>query len=717
MPKQRLLQKVFMLPLLVAFLVLSTLVITPTASADDYPVPANGQCNANDAKVTANGEEMCRTATQTTAPAGDQSKTDADDGVTCAIEKIGWILCPIIEISGTVGDKAFQFLSKTFLETQPELIGNNENSGTRVAWETARNLANIMFIVAFLIIIYSQVTGAGITNYGIKKMLPRLIVAAIAVNASYYICQIAVDLTNIAGYELQNFLVNAAKSVTANTVMPIATDGTSFTQDSGMLSKIAIGVLAIGAIVYFLLPVLGAVIMLVVITCLSIITILLLRKALIVLLIVIAPMAFVLYLLPNTEKYFQKWLTMFWKLLLVFPVVGLLMGSGQLASSIILAAGVQSPEYKDNNQKCLTLPQYSNTNKGDTSVTGSGSVGACTPGAVPFMLGLTAAGIAVLPLIAVWSVLKSALGAAGAIGGKIGATVNGWNSGSKGRVQKGRAENSEYRRNRRDALALQGGLVGGTINAATLGGARRGATRRARQRIAKEELNRAEIDHVAGSAVDQNGDLTFAGRRMAGLLSNQDTRQRVAANAVNAQRKLQEDANKAAHNQVDRLDTTSTPGTNDGGVAGRQAAQLVASGDFDSPHLAAILEHLSKTNQQAFMHLATQISASANGRTSNATVTASNIMSGMGLYGGGNVAAMRNGQSINLRDTAVSNLESGGISPADLAGMGNEALRTIDAITTGNALARGEVAAARGRMTAEQQNNLSGEKLTILSGF
>ena len=89
----------------------------------------------------------------------------------------------------------------------------------------------------------------------------------------------------------------------------------------------------------------------------------------------------------------------------------------------------------------------------------------------------------------------------------------------------------------------------------------------------------------------------------------------------------------------------------------------------------------------------------------------------MGLYGGGNVAAMRNGQSINLRDTAVSNLESGGISPADLAGMGNEALRTIDAITTGNALARGEVAAARGRMTAEQQNNLSGEKLTILSGF
>lgn len=69
-----------------------------------------------------------------------------------------------------------------------------------------------MFIIAFLAIIVSQVTGMGINNYGIKKMLPRLVVAAIAVNVSYYICQLIVDLTNILGYEIQNALAGISNS-------------------------------------------------------------------------------------------------------------------------------------------------------------------------------------------------------------------------------------------------------------------------------------------------------------------------------------------------------------------------------------------------------------------------------------------------------------------------------------------------------------------------
>ena len=71
----------------------------------------------------------------------------------------------------------------------------------------------------FLAIIISQLTGFGISNYGIKKMLPRLIIAAILVNLSIYICQIAVDLSNILGYGLRAGLggigdgISAANSV------------------------------------------------------------------------------------------------------------------------------------------------------------------------------------------------------------------------------------------------------------------------------------------------------------------------------------------------------------------------------------------------------------------------------------------------------------------------------------------------------------------------
>lgn len=480
----------------------------------------------------------------------DKKEEAANEGTTCAIQKIGWILCPVIETSGKISDQAFKFLAKTFLETQPELISNTEGKGTKYAWELARNLANIMFIIAFLIIIYSQVTGAGITNYGIKKMLPRIIVAAIAVNASYYICQIIVDLSNIMGYEIQRFMVDAAAQITSNTAMPIAS-GDSFEQGGGVLSNIAIAVLALGAIVYFLLPVLGAVISLVLITCLSIIIILLLRKAFIVLLIVAAPVAFVAYLLPNTEKYFQKWLSMFWKLLMVFPVVGMLLGAGQLASAVILSAGANSNTYADASKKCINLPTAPKNGKASQTPTSSEPAD-CVPGAVPFSLGLTAAGIAVIPLLAVWSVLKGALSAAGAIGGKIGATVSNMDKGRKANLSKQRAENNDYRKNRRDAMALGGGFAGNALNTATLGGARRGATRRAKHRTAKEELNRAEVDYVSSRAADQDGNITRYGQRLAGRFSADDEAQaRVAANAVNAQRKLDEENKQAAHATVD----------------------------------------------------------------------------------------------------------------------------------------------------------------------
>lgn len=389
------------------------------------------------------------TGTTGTGSNGGQAVTDASNkdssDITCAIEKMGWILCPIIETSGKVGDQAFNFLSKTFLETEPELISNS-SSGTKAAWQIAVNLANIMFIIALLIIILSQVTGQGLNNYGIKKMLPRLFIAAIAVNLSYYICQLIVDVTNILGFEIQRFMIDQAHKVSDKAVLPVPTGFFSTQTSGGALGVMASGILGIPTIVWFLLPMLFLGITTVVITCIVIVVILLLRKAFIILLVVISPIAFVAYILPNTEKFFQKWGRMFWQLLLVFPIVSLLFGSGQLASAVILAAGSNSNAYKDDqssNGKCIQLPKsttidYNGNTSGNggrigwwgSTLTGDktpekniAEVKDCVRGSTPFLLGITAAGIAVAPMLAVWAVLKGALSAAGSIGGKISGAV------------------------------------------------------------------------------------------------------------------------------------------------------------------------------------------------------------------------------------------------------------------------------------------------------
>ena len=70
-----------------------------------------------------------------------------------------------------------------------------------------RDFANIIFIIGFLIIVFSQLTSFGVSNYGIKRLLPKIIIAAILVNVSFYICAIAVDLSNILGNSLRGILM------------------------------------------------------------------------------------------------------------------------------------------------------------------------------------------------------------------------------------------------------------------------------------------------------------------------------------------------------------------------------------------------------------------------------------------------------------------------------------------------------------------------------
>ncbi|AKM80605.1 MAG: membrane protein of unknown function [Candidatus Saccharibacteria bacterium GW2011_GWC2_44_17] len=372
------------------------------------------------------------------SPPTNETVPKNEDGTTCAVEKVGWIVCPIVESAAFVGDKLFAFLADNFLQTEPQLISDNPGNGTKTAWELARNTANVIFIIVFIIVIYSQITSMGLSNYGIKRMMPRLIIIAIAMNLSFIICQLMVDLSNTLGYAIMDWLVGLSHTVFSQSVMPVQTPGTPNVTDVSLLGSIATAALAATAIWMLLGPLIGMV-GLIVATCIAIIIILLLRKTFIILLVVVSPLAFVAYLLPNTEKLFSKWLSMFWKLLMVFPIVAMLMGGGQLASAIILASGQSASNYKEaayrvEGEPCVVL---------DTSASQDVP---CEDGQGPgIMLALVAAGVAVAPLLAVFAVMKGALAAAGAIGGKIAQGVQ-RGSGGLGKGAQGKFENTALAR-------------------------------------------------------------------------------------------------------------------------------------------------------------------------------------------------------------------------------------------------------------------------------
>ena len=504
----------------------STLNFTSISYAS-YPPGADGKCNDKQApkEKDSKGEPACADDQKPpTAGAGQQDEQGGQSGndeVTCAIEKIGWILCPVIETAGWASDKLFYFLANNLLEIEPELfnvtaggskaatVTNSDGSttqtqttkqnGTYQAWGLAKDLANVAFIAAFVVIVISQVTSYGISNYGIKRMLPRLIVAAIAVNVSYFICQGVVDLSNILGYNLHKALVDIAAQVGPSPFAGGAGSGGEFESSDGIMGKIAMLVLATAGIVWILMGPLAAMLLFVIITVVTITLILLMRKAFIVLLVVASPLAFVAYLLPNTEQYFQKWWGMFWKLLLVFPIVALLMGGGQLASAIILSAGATTATEVKSSCKSGSGTTSKSLNKGNEC---EGTVEVANGGKrvnVSWSLGLIATGVAVAPLLAVWSVLQGAISAAGAIGGKMAAAVNRVQERQKGSLADKTKKRREFLANEAKTRAMSGERGGKLLNIATFGSVRRSAKRDGKYKKAAERLNAAQEAYNEGA--------------------------------------------------------------------------------------------------------------------------------------------------------------------------------------------------------------------------
>ena len=256
-------------------------------------------------------------------------------GTSCDVQGIGWFICPVSNWLADGIDFMYSALQE-FLKTKP-LETTNQNSGIYLAWVIMRNISNVAFIVAFLVIVYSQLTSVGISNYGVKKMIPRLVIAAVLVNLSFTICAILLDLSNIAGYAFQDAFMgikNTISTVGENT-------GVGWTWSEVIMLILSNGAFAAGAAYTIslgseLLPLALSAVVGIGLVLLLVLLIMAARQALIVILIIISPLAFVCYLLPGTEKWFKKWKDLFLTMLVFFPAFSVVFGGAQLAGILII---------------------------------------------------------------------------------------------------------------------------------------------------------------------------------------------------------------------------------------------------------------------------------------------------------------------------------------------------------------------------------------------
>ncbi len=287
--------------------------------------------------------------------AGSDAGAGGDDGkvgdvtLNCAnqggAQSLGWIICPILTWAGEAAQGVYDGAVEPALSVEPKLF-NDSGSSVESAWAVFRDIANIIFAIIAMLVILSQLTGVGIDNYGIKKILPKLVVTAILVNISYVLCLLAVDISNILGNGLQGIFEGLKESLTVNmNVEGIDGGGKEILTTAGSMIGLAVLVYFVKATgKFWQAPQVALMLFIaaigVVVSIFFLFILLSAREAAIVVLIVLAPVAMVLYVLPNTKSYFDKWLKMLGGLLAVYPITGLLVGGGNYVSALLLHTGM-----------------------------------------------------------------------------------------------------------------------------------------------------------------------------------------------------------------------------------------------------------------------------------------------------------------------------------------------------------------------------------------
>ena len=284
------------------------------------------------------------TTTETTSPENANSENQNELSCSEQIGILSFIVCPTTGLLAKGIDALYSTI-ETFLVIKP--ITSDNKSPIYIIWSYIRNVANILFIIFLLLIVYSQVTGLGFSNYNIKKMLPKLIIAAILVNFSYLICQVLVDISNIIGNALKSFLEGIATTAIQNQHPEAKLDeplniydiflaiagGTSLTILGGV--GIATAVAASGgllSILFTLIPIVFAGFIAVVVGLITIS----LRQAVVILLTITSPIIFALYVLPNTHKYYLKWKSIFAQMLVFFPTFSFLFGVSKVLGYLFI---------------------------------------------------------------------------------------------------------------------------------------------------------------------------------------------------------------------------------------------------------------------------------------------------------------------------------------------------------------------------------------------
>lgn len=280
------------------------------------------------------------------AVASASNRENADEACQDAAGTLGFLFCPLFKsISGSIqnilgfkvaGEDGCAPADGTYCINPDSplqsllIVRPLQFSSTNTLQQANSNvvtIANSIYVLVFLIIIFMNFLDFGIDNYTIKRLLPRLVAAIIFTQFSYLICAFAIDMGNTLGFAVPNILTGGGFVIDQNpikialfAVAGIGNGGTGISILTGVGGFLLALLLMIGVLVALILALIYMVF----------------RLFALYILVLVAPLAIAASVLPLTNKYFRMWGTNLIKLNIMFPMVtGLLAISGIISTMLI----------------------------------------------------------------------------------------------------------------------------------------------------------------------------------------------------------------------------------------------------------------------------------------------------------------------------------------------------------------------------------------------
>ncbi|PIT87088.1 MAG: hypothetical protein COU31_04930 [Candidatus Magasanikbacteria bacterium CG10_big_fil_rev_8_21_14_0_10_40_10] len=234
---------------------------------------------------------VCLVAVMMVGLAGRTDATVVEIAKNAFLDLLSWIILILASLFMKI---AIWLLS--FVIELGAYNGYIDSSAVTVGWVMVRDVANMFFVVILLLIAFGTILG--LEQYEWKKMMMKLMLAALLVNFSRVICGLMIDVSQVIMITFINGISataggNFIQMFSLDKIQTLSATGTDLDVSDGNVFMASVAGLVFAAMAMFSIAIY--------------VIILLARMIVLWVLIVLSPLAFVLSVIPQTQSYASQW--------------------------------------------------------------------------------------------------------------------------------------------------------------------------------------------------------------------------------------------------------------------------------------------------------------------------------------------------------------------------------------------------------------------------